>query len=246
MANYLRTNDVQAGDSGDSNRLSQTNDGQTGGGDHFVIAIDGPSGAGKSTIAKLAAERLGIDYIDTGAMYRAVALAMIRAEEEAAGPEIGALLDGIAIDLAGGRTFLNGEDVTDDIRTAACTKRASQVSQLPEVRGKLVALQRAMGARKSVVMDGRDIASNVFPDARYKFFITASPGERARRRTLEMEEKGLPASYEEVLADIEKRDWDDAHRPLNPLTQTPDAILIVTDGLGIEETLNEVLGYIVK
>jgi len=219
--------------------------------ERYVVAIDGPSGAGKSTIAKLAAARLGIDYIDTGAMYRAVALAALRAEAEAetAGretPEIGALLGGLAIDQAGGRTLLNGEDVTDEIRTAACTKRASQVSQLPEVRAKLVALQRAIGARKSVVMDGRDIASNVFPDARYKFFITATPGERARRRTLEMKEQGLPATYEEVLADIEKRDWDDAHRPLNPLIQTPDAVPVVTDGLGIEEVLEKVLGYIVN
>jgi len=216
--------------------------------DRFVVAIDGPSGAGKSTIAKLAAERLGIDYIDTGAMYRAVALAALRAEE-ARRPDavdMGALLGGLTIDQAGGRTFLNGEDVTDQIRTAACTKRASQISQLPEVREKLVALQRAIGAQRSVVMDGRDIASNVFPDARYKFFITATPGERARRRTLEMEAKGLPAAYGEVLADIEIRDWDDTHRELNPLVQAPDAVPIVTDGLSVEEVLEKVLEYIVK
>ena len=213
----------------------------------YVVAIDGPSAAGKSTVAKLVAARLGIDYIDTGAMYRAVALAALREEEVGeAAAEIGALVSGLVIDQADGRTLLNGEDVTDKIRAAACTKRASQVSQLPEVRRELVALQRAIGAHRSVVMDGRDIASNVFPDARYKFFITATPEERARRRTLEMKEKGLPCSYDEVFADIEKRDWDDANRALNPLVQAPDTVLIVTDGLGVEEVLEKVLEYIVN
>jgi cytidylate kinase len=200
-----------------------------------VIAIDGPSGAGKSTIAKLLAEALGIDYIDTGAMYRAVALCSLGSGSP---PD---WLDGIEIDFADGRTWLNGEDVTDRIRTPEVTKEASRVSAIPEVRAKLVGLQREMGRRKSVVMDGRDIGSNVFPDARYKFFLTATAEERARRRTKEMQEKGMEADYADVRKDIEKRDWDDSHRSVNPLVKTPDAIEIVTDGMDVSEVLASLL-----
>ncbi|MDR1816086.1 MAG: (d)CMP kinase [Clostridiales Family XIII bacterium] len=205
---------------------------------HFVVAIDGPSGAGKSTIARLLAERLGIDYVDTGAMYRAVALASLR------GTPLDSQMEGIDVDLDGSRVLLNGEDVSGLIRTAEVTKEASRISQFPEVRARLVALQREMGARKSVVMDGRDIGSNVFPDARYKFYLTATPEERARRRTKEMREKGMDADYAAVLADIEKRDWDDSHRAVNPLVKTADAVEIVTDGLGIDEVLARVLEII--
>ena len=211
----------------------------------MIIAIDGPSAAGKSTIAKLLAKKLGIDYIDTGAMYRAIALKAMRCgvciEDEAALAEFLAATD---IDLDGAQVLLDGEDVSGLIRTEEVSMQASKISAIPAVRGKLVALQREIGARKSVVMDGRDIGSNVFPDADYKFFITASPEVRAERRRKELAGRGEDASFEDVLADIKKRDWDDSNRALNPLVQTEDAALIVTDDLSIEEVLEDVLGRI--
>jgi cytidylate kinase len=218
----------------------------------FVVAIDGPSAAGKSTIAKRAAEVLGIDYIDTGAMYRAVALKILRDGIRRGTPD-GALpgaspqmLAATEVDQAGGRTLLDGEDVTDLIRTPEVTNMASRCSALPGIRAKLVALQRAMGEKKSVIMDGRDIGSNVFPNARFKFFITASLDARAGRRYKEMLEKGMEARYEDVLRNIERRDHDDSHRAVNPLVQTADAIEVVTDNLEIEEVLATVLAAVTQ
>ena len=211
----------------------------------MIIAIDGPSAAGKSTAAKLLAKELGIDYIDTGAMYRAVALKVMRCGIDTDDEEVlAALLDSMGIDLDGARVLLDGEDVSGLIRTEDVSMQASRISAIPAVRQKLVASQREMGARKSVVMDGRDIGSNVFPGADHKFFITASPEVRAERRYKELAEKGAKVSYEEVLEDVKKRDRDDSHRALNPLVQTEDAILIVTDDLGIEETLILLLKYL--
>jgi len=211
----------------------------------MIIAVDGPSAAGKSTVAKLLAKALGIEYIDTGAMYRAVALKAIREETCTDDEEkLAAFLDGTEVDLEGPKVLLDGEDVSGLIRTEEVSMRASSISAIPAVRAKLVALQREMGARKSVVMDGRDIGSNVFPGAEHKFFITASPEVRAERRLKELKEKGEDVSFEEVLKDVEKRDWDDSNRPLNPLVQTADAILIETDDLGIEEVLKTVLNYL--
>jgi len=211
----------------------------------MIIAIDGPSAAGKSTMAKLLAKELGIDYIDTGAMYRAVALKVMRddvdTDDEAA---LDAMLDGTDVDIAGAGVLLDGEDVSGLIRTEEVSMQASRISAIPAVRQKLVALQREMGVRKSVVMDGRDIGSNVFPGAEYKFFVTASPEVRAERRRKELAGKGETVSFEDVLADVEKRDWDDSHRALNPLVQTDDAILIVTDDLGIEDVLREAIKYL--
>ncbi|MDR0874595.1 MAG: (d)CMP kinase [Clostridiales Family XIII bacterium] len=210
----------------------------------FVVAVDGPSGAGKSTAAKLAAETLGIDYIDTGAMYRAIGLKFLRqgiSSAESASPGLQDVLDKTEIDLDGGRILLDGEDVSGLIRTPEVTMAASKYSALPLVREKLVAMQREMGTRKSVVMDGRDIGTNVFPDARFKFFITASPETRAGRRHAELREKGMDESFEDVLADILKRDRDDTERELNPLIQAEDAILLETDQLGIAEVLDLIL-----
>jgi cytidylate kinase len=218
----------------------------------FVVAIDGPSAAGKSTIAKQAAEALGIDYIDTGAMYRAVALKILRDgilpenADGTASAELTQMLADLKVDQAGSRTLLDGEDVTGLIRTPDVTGMASRCSALPVVRAKLVALQRAMGEKKSVIMDGRDIGSNVFPDARFKFFVTASPDARAGRRHREMLENGMDASYGDVLRDIGKRDHDDSHRAENPLVQAADAMEIITDHLGIAETLSAVLVCITR
>ena len=211
----------------------------------MIIAIDGPSAAGKSTLAKLLAKDMGIDYIDTGAMYRAIALKIVRngidAEDEKALEKLLAETD---IDLDGSKVYLDGEDVSDKIRTNEISMQASRFSSIPAVREKLVALQRQMGERKSVVMDGRDIGSNVFPNADYKFFVTASPEVRAERRRIELSEKGEDVPFEDLLADIKKRDWDDSHRELNPLIQTEDAILIVTDNIGIDEMLAQTKKYI--
>ena len=211
----------------------------------MIIAIDGPSAAGKSTLAKLLAKELGIDYIDTGAMYRAIALKIvlkgINADDEKLLEE---LLSETDIDFAGAKILLDGEDVSDKIRTNEISMQASRYSAIPAVRQKLVALQRQMGERKSVVMDGRDIGSNVFPNADYKFFITASPEVRAERRRIELAERGEEVSFEDLLADIKKRDWDDSHRELNPLIQTEDAIVIDTGNIGIEETLSLARKYI--
>ena len=211
----------------------------------MIIAIDGPSAAGKSTLAKLLANDLGIDYIDTGAMYRAIALKIVRNEIDAQDEKaLEKLLSETDIDLDGSKVFLDGEDVSDKIRTNEISMQASRFSSIPAVRQKLVALQRQMGERKSVVMDGRDIGSNVFPNADYKFFVTASPEVRAERRRIELSEKGEDVPFEDLLADIKKRDWDDSHRELNPLIQTEDAIVIVTDNIGIEEMLAQTKKYI--
>ena len=211
----------------------------------MIIAIDGPSAAGKSTLAKLLAKELGVDYIDTGAMYRAVAFKVIQSGIDASDEKtLDGLLERTNIDLAGAHVLLDDEDVSCLIRTEEISMHASRISAIPAVRQKLVMLQREIGARKSVVMDGRDIGSNVFPEADRKFFITASPEVRAERRYKELAQKGEEVSFEEVLADVKKRDWDDSHRELNPLVQTEDAILIVTDGLGVKEVLDITLNYL--
>jgi cytidylate kinase len=223
----------------------------------FRIAIDGPSGAGKSTIAKRIAAQLGIDYIDTGAMYRAVALKLLDAGVDAV-TDPAALTDLLAettVDFDKGLILLDGEDLSGLIRTPEVTAEASRSSAVPQIREKLVALQRGMGDVKSIVMDGRDIGTNVFKDAEYKFYMTASAEERARRRFAELEDAAsgqksaagntnYRESYEEVLAAIKKRDYDDSHRALNPLKKADDAIEIDTDGLTIEEVTDKILSEI--
>jgi cytidylate kinase len=210
------------------------------------IAVDGPSGAGKSTVARIAGARLGVEYIDTGAMYRAIALAILRAgiSPLTDAESLSKLLAETNVDLKEGATMLGGEDVSGLIRTPEVTKMASDSSALPPVREKLVALQREIGKRKSVIMDGRDIGSNVFPDAQYKFYVTASAEERANRRYKEMKEAGLDADYEDILAAINERDYNDSHRALNPLVKTEDAILIDTTDLTIEQAVEALLSHI--
>lgn len=209
------------------------------------IAIDGPGGAGKSTIAKALATRLSIDYIDTGAMYRALGLKLLRnginLEDKAS---LSALLKTTEIDFQGGNTLLDGEIVNDFIRTPEVAKMASDCSALGEVREKLVQLQRQMGQTKSVVMDGRDIGTNVLTDAEYKFYMTASPEERANRRYLELMAKGDTISYEQVLSDMNQRDANDMNRALNPLRKAEDAVEINTDNMGIEEVISAVMNYV--
>jgi len=208
----------------------------------FRVAIDGPSGAGKSTIAKLVAKKLDIDYIDTGAMYRAVGYKMKREGipfEEC--DELKAMLDATDIDFVSGDIVLDGEIVNTLIRTSEVSQLASKCSALPMVREKLVEIQRNMGTRKSVIMDGRDIGTNVLKDAEYKFFLTASAEERAERRHKELIEKGEEITFEEVLRDIQARDHNDMTRALNPLKKADDALEVDSTGLDIEQVTEAIL-----
>ena len=211
----------------------------------YRIAIDGPSGAGKSTIAKLVAARLGIDYIDTGAMYRAIGYKMkmntIAADEE---QKLKEMLDDTDIDFVDGDIILDGAVVNDKIRTSEISHMASICSAVPEVREKLVEIQRSMGRRKSVIMDGRDIGTNVLKDAEYKFFLTASDKERADRRHKELLEKGEDISFDEVLNDIRTRDHNDMTRKLNPLAKAEDAVEIDSTGLNIDQVTEKILNAV--
>lgn len=213
----------------------------------YRVAIDGPSGAGKSTIAKAVAKKLNIDYIDTGAMYRAVGYKVretgVDIEDEAA---LNEMLDNTDIDFVQGDIILDGEIINDKIRTPEISMMASQVSAKGPVRAKLVDIQRAMGTRKSIIMDGRDIGTNVLKDAEYKIFLTASAEERADRRFKELTEKGEQVTYEEVLEDIKQRDHNDMTRELNPLRKADDATEVDTTGLNIDQVIEAVLAVIGK
>lgn len=215
------------------------------------IAIDGPSGAGKSTLAKRLAEELGFLYVDTGAIYRTVGLC---AWEHGADPEkadqVIPLLDSIQIDLHYGadglqRMFLNGRDVTEDIRRHEISRCASGVSAIPAVRAFLLNMQRRLAAEHSVVMDGRDIGTVVLPNAEVKIFLTADPADRAQRRYQELLARGQQAEYETVLRDLLQRDEHDTNRTAAPLRQAEDAILVDTTGLTLEESFQAVL-HVVK
>lgn len=211
------------------------------------IAIDGPVAAGKSTIARLVADRLGFTYIDSGAMYRALAWAarargITAAEADAAT----ALLDQVAIRLepqAGGRNrvFVDQREVTEEIRAQELGQLASQLSEIPTVRERMVALQQEMGRAGGVVMEGRDIQTVVLPQAEVKVFLVASAEERARRRTLELRERGQEADFASVLAEIRSRDERDSNRAHSPLRPAPGAARLDTTGLTIEEVVARVL-----
>lgn len=213
------------------------------------IAIDGPAGAGKSTVAKAVAKRLGIIYLDTGAMYRTAALyALTTGTDPNDADRVKQILPDISVDVvlddSMQRMLLNGKDVTDRIRTPELSKAASDISRVPEVRIKLVELQRKIAAQNSVVMDGRDIGTFVLPDAKYKFFLTASPQERARRRYLELKDKGLAQSQAEILKDIQQRDTQDSTREFAPLAQAADAVLVDSTALDAEQVAEYILGFI--
>ena len=207
--------------------------------DRIRIAVDGPSGAGKSTIAKAVAQRLSIDYIDTGAMYRAVGYKLLQEGVSLEDLEkVAEVLARTDIDFSCGNIYLDGENINDKIRTEEISRQASACSALGIVREKLTEQQQEMGARKSVITDGRDIGTVVFPDAEYKFYITASAEERAKRRYKELLEKGQKAVYEKVLADIKQRDYNDTTRKINPLRKAEDALTVDTTEMSREEVID--------
>lgn len=213
----------------------------------IVIAIDGPAGAGKSTISKLVAKRINIEYIDTGAMYRAIALKTLNNGidfEDIDGIE--ELLKNTDINFSNGKIYLDGIDVSDKIRTPEMSNLASSISAIKVVREKLVYLQRLMAAKKSLVMDGRDIGTNVLKDAKYKIYLTATVEERAIRRYNELCKKNIDVTFENICKDIVRRDKNDMEREINPLYKAEDAILVDTTGKSIEEVVNEILNIVMK
>lgn len=212
----------------------------------FAIAVDGPAGSGKSTVAKMVARKLGIIYVDTGAMYRTVALHCtqegISLEDEAA---VVASLDGLNMriqpDTEGQRIFLNEEDVTAKIRTAEIGKGASVVAAYQKVRERMVELQQEMAREQSVIMDGRDIGTVVLPHAEVKIYLDADAEERAHRRVGELEAKGETADFEEIKKMIIQRDYNDMHREHSPLKKAEGAVSLDSTGMSIEEVLQAIL-----
>lgn len=212
------------------------------------IAIDGPAGAGKSTVARAVAKKLGILYLDTGAMYRAMALKAMREGIDPNDKEqVLPLLECTEIyakNIGGTQhTYLDGEDVSGHIRTPEISRGASDISAIPDVRIKLAQIQRNIAHTSDVVMDGREIGSYVIPECENKFYVTASVDERARRRLLELKEKGRDngMTVEDMAKDIAERDYNDSHRAFAPLLRLPEAILIDTTDLTIDEAVNAVL-----
>lgn len=205
----------------------------------YAVAIDGPSGAGKSTLARAAAEALHILYVDTGAIYRTIGVYMYRHDiAPTDAPAVIAALPEITVALRYDeeglqRMYLNGEDVTKEIRLPRISKYASDVSAIPEVRAFLMELQRSLAREHSVIMDGRDIGTVVLPDAEVKVFLCADVETRARRRFLELEQRGTPKPFDEVLRDMEQRDYNDTHRAAAPLRPADDAIMIDNTDMGL-------------
>ena len=207
------------------------------------IAIDGPSGAGKSSLAKALAKDLGYVYVDTGAMYRSIGLYAVRAGVDPHDADaVAALLPqvklGIRLIDGAQHIYLNGEDVSTAIRTEEVGMAASAVGANPAVRAFLLDMQRDMARKQDVLMDGRDIGTVVLPNATVKIFLTASPEARATRRWKEYQAKGMPNTYEEVLADVKQRDYQDTHRAAAPLKQAEDAVLLDTSELNFEQSLD--------
>ena len=213
---------------------------------HFTIAIDGPAGAGKSSVAKAVARELGAIYLDTGAMYRSVGLYMLRQGVDPKDAEtVAARAREAKVDIryVDGKqhVYLLGEDVSEAIRENEVSAAASGVSAVQLVREILVARQQEIAREQSVVMDGRDIGTKVLPDATLKIYLTASAEVRARRRFLELEKKGKPVPYEQLLSEINQRDWDDSHRAASPLCRAEDAVELDTSDMTEEEVVSAML-----
>ena len=210
------------------------------------IAIDGPAGAGKSATAKALAKKLGFIYVDTGALYRGIGLYVIRKGAKASAiEEVVPLLAEIKIEMkhidGEQHIFLNGEDVSGFIRTESVSAAASDVSAIPAVRDFLFDMQREIAEKNSVVMDGRDIGTVVLPEAELKIFLTAKPEVRAQRRMNQLAEKGIEANFEDVLADVIQRDYNDTNRDFRPLKLAEDGILLDNSEMNFEETLEKII-----
>lgn len=213
------------------------------------IALDGPSGSGKSTVAKELSKKLNILYLDTGAMYRAVALKTLNLGKDTFDEKaVSEFIDNIDLQIryinGSQHTFLDGDDVSEKIREPRISMQASNVSSLKCVRLKMVDMQRKIAADMSCVLDGRDIGSFVLPDADYKFYITAGVDVRAKRRMKELEEKGYKVDFEKLKKEIEQRDYNDKNRDFAPLRCADDAIIIDTSDMTVTEVLNKILSYI--
>lgn len=210
------------------------------------IAIDGPAGAGKSTIAKIVANKLGFEYVDTGAMYRAYTLKVICNNlDPKNSSDVLSILNDTDIDFIDNHIYLDNEIVDEEIRSNSISKQVSYIASIKEVRSKMVEIQQEISKRRSVVMDGRDITTVVLPNANYKFYVTASVEERGRRRFLELQSKGIKdISLDEVIADIATRDEIDSNRVESPLTKTEDSILVDTTNLNIEESVDRIISIV--
>ena len=210
------------------------------------VAIDGPAGAGKSSVSRLTAERLGFSYIDTGAIYRALAFFMGDSPAEDH-DKIRELLKNfeVSFKIENGvnRVFLNGNDITAEIRTGNISKKASSVSALPFVREALFNMQRKYAEIGGVVMEGRDIGTVIMPDAELKIFLTASPEKRAKRRMLELEAKGEKVDFDELVREIKDRDLKDSTRAVSPLKQAEDAVLVDNSDINLEQTVDIIVKY---
>lgn len=211
----------------------------------FIVTVDGPAGSGKSTIAKIIAKKYGFTYLDTGAMYRMIALyALENSIDLQDSKAIETMLKNTKLDIVGNQFFLNGKDVSDEIRTPRVSAIVSPVSAIKEVRVKLVDLQREISKGKSVILDGRDIGTVVFPSGDVKIYLVASPEERAKRRLKEYEEKGVEADYESVLTSIKERDFIDSTRKESPLKKAEDAHEIDSSTMSIDEVVEVISKYI--
>nr|WP_314770714.1 (d)CMP kinase [uncultured Peptostreptococcus sp.] len=209
--------------------------------ENLVIAIDGPAGAGKSTISKLIAKNLGINYIDTGAMYRAITYKCIKEDIDV--NDIQRVVDLCSrtdVDFVDNYIYLDGQRLNEEIRSLQVSSRVSDVAKIPQVREFLLEKQREIGKRSDVILDGRDVGTHIFPDAKYKFFLNASAQERGRRRYQELIDKGQSVVLEEIIEDIKKRDYIDSTREVAPLVKADDAIEVDTTSM----TIDQVVTYI--
>ncbi|SHH55219.1 (d)CMP kinase [Clostridium intestinale] len=212
---------------------------------NISVAIDGPAGAGKSTIAKIIAKRYNLMYINTGAMYRAVTLVAMNQDISVDNiSKLMSLMESMEMHFENDNLILNGENIQSLLTTPVISNNVSNYAQIPEVRRNLVKLQREMGKQYNVIMDGRDIGTVVLKDAKFKFFLTASPEERANRRYEELKNNGLDVKYDDILSDIIKRDYIDSNREVDPLIKAHDAIEIDTTGLDIDGVVNKISNYI--
>jgi len=212
---------------------------------NISVAIDGPAGAGKSTIAKIIAKRYNLMYINTGAMYRAVTLVAMNQDTSVDNiSKLMSLMESMEMHFENDNLILNGENIQSLLTTPVISNNVSNYAQIPEVRKNLVKLQREMGKQYNVIMDGRDIGTVVLKDAKFKFFLTASPEERANRRYEELKNNGLDVKYDDILSDIIKRDYIDSNREVDPLIKAHDAIEIDTTGLDIDGVVNKISNYI--